>query len=289
MSAASSIKSHLSVFTGRPGNCSSEIHLLTHRESPTVSALWIADLLQAVHMDASLNFSTQEIDIYMPRSSARLQDCYARLLKGEPRPSDAANTEDAMVLLMALLSDTLYLQRSLSRVAAPDPMNPFVPLSPHSEHERMHNVLFSALDTWLETFQRDERGIMVFYHYCCLYLAFPQVSGLASHACYPTGHEITEPKVPVSDTAVTHAWAILDNVAAGEINMSETMEPLWFPVAIYHAGLTIWAQTCGSRLAHASSTRILLPFIVEVQKFRWPCSAAMASSLQMLMAADRKR
>lgn len=226
----------------------------------------------------------------MPSSSSRLQDCLARLLKRDFRKFDAAHSEDAMIFLMALLSDSIYLQRSLSRVAAPDPMNPFVPLSPHSEHERMHGILSSAFDNWLDIFHRTQPEILVFYHYCRLYLGYPQVSSLASHICYPSGQEVTEPKVTVSNTAIKHAWAILDNVAAADsrLGIDRTIEPLWFPVATFHAGLAIWAQNCGSK-RESSSTRILLPFIVELQKMSWPCAAKMASSMENLMAPDRRR
>ena len=235
-------------------------------------------------MDKPLNFSTQEINIDMIQTSHKLRDLRAALLRGECMPSDVRRREDALLLLLALLTDTIYLQRSLNRWSGdPDPINPFVPLSPYTEHQRMLSILAVAYDKWAQSFISVEPDVMVLYHYCRLYVVYPEVTGLAAGIGYPGPIRTKRPDVKIPETATKHAWQILDTAAANS-SQRTTIAPLWSPVVVFHAALVIWADIASCTSVYAPSKRVLVPFILELQRMQWPCSAKMASTLETLMA-----
>jgi hypothetical protein len=237
-----------------------------------------------MHMDKPLNFSTQEINIAMIQSPYKLQDLRAILLRGECLPSEVQGVEDALLLLLALLTDAIYLQRSLSRWSGhPDPINPFVPLSPRTEHQRMLSVLSVALDKWAQSFASIDPDEMVLYHYCRLYFILPEVTGLPGSVGYPETIKTTRPDVNITETVTKCAWQILDTAAASS-SQRATTSPLWLPVVVFHAALVIWTDIANCTSVYAPSKRVLVPFILELQRMGWPCCAKMASTLETLMA-----
>ena len=246
--------------------------------------MWLSDLLQAIHMDKPLNFSTQEINIAMIQSPYNLQHLRAILLRGECLPPEVEGGEDELLLLLTLLTDAIYLQRSLSRWSSdPDPINPFVPLSPHTEHQRMLSVLSVALDKWVQSFASINSDVMVLYHYCRLYLVFPEVTGLSGIVGYPETIKTTRPDVKIPETVTKCAWQILDTAAASS-SQRATLSPLWLPVVVFHAALVIWTDIANCTSVYAPSKRVLVPFIFELQRMGWPCCAKMTSTLETLMA-----
>ena len=246
--------------------------------------MWLSDLLQAIHMDKPLNFSTQEINITMIHSPYDLQHLRAILLRGECLPPEVKGGEDALLLLLTLLTDAIYLQRSLSRWSGdPDPINPFVPLSPHTEHQRMLSILSIALDKWAQSFASINSDVMVLYHYCRLYLVLPEVTGLPGIVGYPETIKTTLPDVKIPETVTKCAWQILDTAAASS-SQRATPSPLWLPVVVFHAALVIWTDIANCTSVYTPSKRVLVPFILELQRMGWPCCAKMTSTLETLMA-----
>lgn len=220
----------------------------------------------------------------MIRSSHNMQDLRGALLRNERIPHEVQSDDDALLLLVAMLTDSIYLQRSLNRWSnLPDPINPFVPLAPHTELERMLSILLSALDRWSDSFASPSPDIMVLYHYCRLFLAFPKVTSLAASIGYPDTINSAKPKFEILGTAVQFAWRILDSAAAANSRQSPKFCSPWLPVAIFHAALVIWAGIATSPSMSAPSKRVLVPFILELQRMGWPCCAKMASTLETLI------
>jgi hypothetical protein len=194
----------------------------------------------------------------MPSSSLEFQDVYRTFLDDKTPQiflaAALASQDDALLLLMAILSDLLYLRCSLGQVVRlatakirqTPRHNPFVPLSPHTELDRMESVLSLALDRWYETFHtRVPLEIMAFYHYCSMYLScgqlldFPQMAGYRPLKSEPN----SKIDISVSGKAVRQAWLVLDNAAARPKPPStDTLCPVWLPVMIFHAGLLVWAS-----------------------------------------------
>ena len=226
-----------------------------------------------------MNFSTQEMAIRMPHSSHKLRHIYSLALQDASLPTNMRHIEDSILLLVALLSDAIYLHRSLARLAdRPEQVNPFVPLTPFSEHERMHDILSRAFDRWHSTFNTPQ-SVMALYHYSRLYLSFPQVATLAHDAGYPSGR-VSDLKTTVPEQTLKHAWAILDSAAVSN-NEGGEICPVWLPITIFHAGLVVWAKLRSDDAY--GSPRVMLSFVLELQKMSWPCCPKMASTLQTLM------
>lgn len=243
----------------------------------------------------------------MPSSSYEFQEVYNAFLEDKGTHSINFSTslslDDAVLVLMAILSDLLYIRRSIGQHAHhTDPAkkmvrnfhNPFVPLSPHTETHRMENIISSALDRWYSTFDTLScPGIMVFYHYCRLYLSCPQIAALPRMAGYKGIDSDTDPGSlivrTISDQSVQHAWRILDEAAARP--KSDVLCPLWLPVFVFHASLVVWAKQQFGTTRDPNgygSYRILLPFKIELEGMPWPCCKEMTETLVRLIAAPRR-
>lgn len=157
-----------------------------HRRFPSYGSLTF--FLYGLHSDLAVSsFSTQEIWTKIPSSGAEFQNIQKAFLEDKLPQSIAfplsLSQEDAVLLLMAILSDLLYIRLSIGQQAhltipaqkrARNLSNPSVPLSPHTETYRMQNIISSALDRWYSKFNTlSSPGMMAFYYYCRLYLSYP--------------------------------------------------------------------------------------------------------------------
>lgn len=240
----------------------------------------------------------------MPGSKAEFQDVYRALIDARSPTIgpllDVASHEDALLLLMALVSDLIYLRTSLGQSVCLDALqdkcsfrvNPFVPFSSHTELERMENTLSLGLDRWYLHFHDCvPPEIMAFYYYCRLYLTCRQVLSLASLAGYlETGpFPVSSHEFSASDDTARLAWLILDSAAARSQALSgDCLCPTWLPVVVFHAGLVLWAKhTFGGVQVRAQKGvgKMLLPFKMELEGMPWPCCEEMAATLERLMAA----
>lgn len=240
----------------------------------------------------------------MPTSMHEFQDIYDGLLH-EPVddnshliiPTEVASQDDAVLLLMAIISDAIYLRRSLERLLATGgeshQRNPFVPLTPHTELQRMQNLLLTGLDRWYSKFHSlTTPEVMSFYQYCRLYICCPDLPALSRLSGYlgsstdwrRPSHLGPELGVKISDQAVQQAWQVLDS-AASRTKMPARACPVWLPIVVFHAGLVIWANLASpSNNDRYGSKRALLAFEVELQEMPWPCCKEMAATLARLMA-----
>ncbi|KAI0845334.1 hypothetical protein F5Y00DRAFT_246641 [Daldinia vernicosa] len=280
--------------------------------SPMLWLLWLWDVLQAVHSNLSLNFSPDEISTNMPSSNIPFQDVYRNLLQGPSVEGQtllstmgASSREQAILLLLAILSDSITLRRTLGSAAnvinsvqiTSYKHNPFVPLSAHTELERMQSRLSKALDQWYINFSGSmSPDVIAFFHYCRLYLSCPEISSLSRLAQYDISsnqHQILASAaaatntIDISSQSLDHAWALLDVVAACQ-KSDGILCQAWMPIIVFHAALVVWAKvsfsTGGDRDTYGSR-RVLLAFKMELETMHWPCCTKMAMTLQRLMSA----
>ena len=278
--------------------------------SSLVWCLWLADVLQALHSDLSLNFSSRELWTRMPSPPHEFREVYSALLQEpssntvQPRISTETTSQDDIVLLLiAILSDSICLGRSLGRLVEVESCtnvdmrkhNPFVPLSPHTELDRMQNRLSTALDRWHTRFHNSiSPEVLALYHYCTLYLCcaeFPILPGLAGYQTptSPPSHSsrpIPTNDIRMSDQSVRQAWLVLDNVASRS-RSSNGLCPVWLPIVVFHGALVIWANISFGRAGDSDkygSTRALLAFKVELEEMPWPCCVEMAATLGRLIS-----
>lgn len=241
----------------------------------------------------------------MPDSPLEFQDVYHTLLDDRAvhneLPMEVTSPDDALLLLMAVVSDILYLRGSLGQVVRqaanasnkPTRRNPFVPLTPHSELDRMETVLSLALNKWHARFHTSAPPeLMAFYHYCRMYLACKHLLDLPKIAGYRNerSDSISGNEFEFTERAVHHAWIVLDNAAGRSQQPSgDRLLPVWLPIVVFHAGLVVWAKHSLGRARHGEgygSARILLAFKVELEGMPWPCCSQMAATLERLMAGS---
>src|ERR1700712_5118173 len=112
--------------------------------------MFLTDTVHAIYCDAAPTLSTNEVCIKMPSSNYPFRAVYTALLNGHSRlPDDLKSREDCLLLLTALLSDIVYLNRSNQGTQLPPVLanhasdghydhgkplrNPYAPLSAQSE------------------------------------------------------------------------------------------------------------------------------------------------------------
>lgn len=240
----------------------------------------------------------------MPGSKAEFQDVYGALIDQRCNciTADAllevTSDEDALLLLMAIVSDLIYLRTSLGQIVHTDRWpdqrarrgNPFAPLSSHTELERMENILSLALDRWYrQVHECVSAEIMAFYYYCRLYLTCPHVLNLPSLAGYPDARTppISSYAFSVSEEAVRLAWLVLDSAAMrSQLVSGGCLCPIWLPIVVFHAGLVLWAKHTFSsvQIGEPKGVRkMLLQFKQELDGMPWPCCEEMAKTIGLLM------
>lgn len=272
-------------------------------------SLWLWDILHALHSNLPLTVSSNEISTTMPSSTLAFRDVYQSLLQLSGTDSERIlstmgnkSKEQAVLLLLAILSDSITIRRSLGNAAnavgaacaAVSRHDPFVPLSAHTELERMQRQLSQGLDRWYGNFRGSmTQDVMTLFHYCRLYLscrAIPRLPSLAEYAL-PSPSQAMAPStltdMKISSQSLSYAWALLD-ASAGYPKAEYELCPAWMPIAVFHAALVVWANTSfsvGEDGNRHESKRVLLAFRVELEAMHWPCCVDMAETLRRLMSS----
>ncbi|KIV94442.1 hypothetical protein PV10_02209 [Exophiala mesophila] len=247
-------------------------------------------------------FTSRELWTTMPCSNLDFQYVYRDLLDTTVDgllPLRPTSQDDALVLLMAVVSDLLYLRRSIGQVVQmaastnkPAPReNPHFPLSAHAELERMEFVLSHALDRWHLQFHTSAAPeIMAFYHYCRMYRSCDRLldlPALAGHGEMNTP-PATKVDLSVSGETIRQAWLVLDGASMRSHQHSrDPLCPIWLPIVVFHAGLVVWAEHGFGREQNSTAYRgakILLPFKIELERMPWPCCREMVATLSRLAA-----
>ena len=273
--------------------------------------MFVLDVIRAVHCNASPEFSRSELFITMPASNHNFHEVYNRLILGEHAlPANMTEAEDAVLLLSALLSDIITIQRVFSSfdlhpVELPDLqqsisteslplLSPFVPFSPLAENQRMLSRLSKGLELWSERL-RDivSEDVLALFYFCKLCLHFPQVLLLPSISGYKPAVKanisrstLVKRTIPVPEDAMRCAWLIVDNVNVERLP-DRAACPLWLPVITYLTALVVWVNLRSSSSTQSSygTLKVLGMFKAELQQMPWPCCMEMISNLDELMRA----
>jgi hypothetical protein len=284
--------------------------------SSIMTYMLLNDVIQAVQLGAPPMHSTSELFIKMPSSHYHFRHIYKSLIRGSPQlPKDLQTREDALLLLVALLSDILYLQRcNLSTYSAPahrNPVvdesgiadepplrNPFAPLSLQSELSRLSSEILDALNRWEQHFLLEQvgRDIYALYYFCTLHLLCTNLWELRRLADYvamkttPGNDTINSTTVVharqlnIPDKALDFAWLVLDNCDVRS-EPPERKMAIWLPAILYISALVVW-----QKVRERSSTdmkygtlRTLNMFKHELEQLPWPCCSEMTLTLDNLM------
>lgn len=269
-----------------------------------MSHLFLMETLRAVHFGRAPSYSTTELQILLPSGNARFQDVYISLRQNKlNRPG--LGDEDALLLLCAILSDSLVLLRAFEETTdtqqpfsfgLPHSLPPenFMPFSPTRETRRMNKDLLRALDTWYERFGAIvPRELVSLYFFCRLLLSYPDVLELPCRVGYkPTVAEVDMttdgPRFPelqgfrISEDALKYSWLILEHVDSEKT----TAHSPWLPIVLFYASLVV-GLTLKSVPPEAAgqygSLRSLSLFKNELQSMIWPCCADMIVAIQGIM------
>lgn len=262
--------------------------------------MFLIDTTQATHCGLAANFSTSELFIRMPGSNHLFRTVYHCLLDGDDIPQDVRSREDALLLLTALLSDIVYIQRCLPlttiigggmpRPIDPKLRSPFTPLSAASEFSRLTNVITAGLSRW-EGFFRPHVGddILALLCFCKLQLICPDTWKLPQMAGYGEtelnsqhpGSSDPEP-FQVPEKAVALAWLVLDH--CNKISPKEKLS-VWLPPIVFLSALVVWQRLRSESPADPKygTVKVLSLFNHEIAELSWPCTVEMMKTLNRLM------
>lgn len=272
-----------------------------------MSYMFLTDVIYAIHCGATPTYSTAELNIKMPSSSYPFRTIYALIYSHGPLPEDVRSREDGLLLLTALLSDTIYIQRchlmtsafSISHTGSgangDAPLrNPYAPLGSHSERSRLDAAIHTALDRWKQHFQQHAgRDVLALYYFCKLQLICPDMWELPHLAGYmATTDSVTEParnggdesRPNIPDKAMDLAWLVLDNCNLQTEPLGRKLA-IWLPVTLFLSALVIWQRLRFRSAADIKygTLKMLSLFKSEIAQMPWPCCLEMEATLDKLM------
>lgn len=269
--------------------------------------MFLTDVISAITCDTTPNFSTTELNIKMPSSNYQFSAIYALIHSHDPLPEASRSREDGLLLLIALLNDTIYMQRCypVNSLVSPSYVgsrpksdkslrNPYAPLSSVSERSRLNTELNNALDKWKEHFQQTVgKDILTLYYFCKLQLTCTNIWELPNLAGYMTSCGSSTQaatskrdgrRFEIPDEAMDLAWLVLDNCSIQTETFGHKLS-IWLPVVLFHSALVIW-----QRLRFRAPTdmkygtlKILSMFKNEIVQLPWACCLEMGITLNRLM------
>ena len=284
--------------------------------SSIMTYMLLNDVIHAIQLGAPPMYSTSELFIKMPSSNYHFRPIYKSLVRGSPQlPKDLQTREDALLLLVALLIDILYLQRcNPSTYSAPayrDPVvdesgiadeaplrNPYAPLSLQSELSRLSSGIQDALNRWEQHFLLEQVGhdIYALYYFCTLHLLCTNLWDLRRLADYvaktttPSNGSIDSTNVVharqlnIPDKALDFAWLVFENCDVTSERPERKMA-VWLPAILYISALVVWQKVRerSSTDTRYGTLRTLNMFKHELEQLPWPCCSEMTLTLDNLM------
>ena len=274
--------------------------------SGIASCMFIVDVVGSLHTGHHLNLSSRELTIHMSGSNRQFQDVFKAILQPGNDVSANISPDDAILLLFALISESICLRRSLAVFLPSETLqvssgaeemlrNPHIPFAVNTEFTRMDSRIALGLTRWAARFTTSvSSDVLAFFHFCQLYRSCPDISRLPRLAGYKP-FATTEAAAPcldgqigeidISENTVGHAWLVLDHAATKTLSAGD-ISPMWLPIVLFYAGLVIWARARLGELKKEKygSLKLLLVFKLELEKLPWPCCAEMAATLDRLMS-----
>lgn len=256
----------------------------------------LTDVMHAIHCGTVLNYSVSELLIRMPSTNRSFRTIYNLLAHGKALPQDVKTPEDSLLLLTALLSDIIYMQRChISPLPLSTPndnllRNPYAPLSVQSECWRLKIDMMSALSQWEKHF-RDKVGndILALHCFAKLHLACPALWRLPRMAGYGGSASVSPEAVEsqqmeISDRALDLAWLVLDHCDRSSKPTKPNLS-IWLPTILFMSSLVVWHRLRSRRDTDLKygTLKVLSMFRNEIARLPWPCCLDMTSTLDRLI------
>nr|OQO24355.1 hypothetical protein B0A51_06639 [Rachicladosporium sp. CCFEE 5018] len=217
-------------------------------KSSLLCYMLLVDTMHALQTNDIPKYSVDELAFTMPQSGHSFRTTYIGILHGCDLPDDLSATEDALLLLTALLAHSLYLQKSFEApfaVQTPPHCSPYRPLCLETEFTNRQATINAALNVWEARFGNTmSQDVLALFHFTRLQLLVPQISDLSLFAeqqlvggIAPTFHDIPP-------EAVKLAWSVLANVEDSPTIQGKKLAT-WLPVVLYLAALVVWRADSG--------------------------------------------
>ncbi|KAF5532895.1 hypothetical protein FMEXI_12155 [Fusarium mexicanum] len=277
----------------------------TYKNSNTMQALLLADVLRSVHYNSPLAVPTLEyLSGPADFQSSSLRIYRSLVLEGQPPPKEYTG-DGPLIALVAMLADIHTFTQffyplslggetidSSSADASLDFQTPFVPLSIKNESRLVSKRLQKSLDLWASAYMSvcsaDEK---VLYYLCKMYIALPSMQVLPALAKYTPrmtrdglapdqSSDTVDMDLKKTPEAQTYAWRILDLV-----DHRQGLATCWLPIAVFYACLVVWrASELSLGDASQGSRKVMLLFRQELTKMGWPCCGVMVEAIDNLRA-----
>ncbi|KIV92373.1 hypothetical protein PV10_03678 [Exophiala mesophila] len=293
-------------------------------KSSLISYMILVDTLHAAYFGLAPNLSTSELFIRMPWSNHQFRTVYNCLVHGHETPSDMRRPEDALLLLTAILNDTIHVNCSFLSLQFPDVTsgqninghiqesinpspnrhvltsnkklrNPWAPLTAGSEFCRLRVDLLAALSRWEDHFQ-DHIGsdILALGYFTRLQLHCPEmwelpyVAGYGRTAATTRGPTRPATKIEVPDKAMDLSWQVLYHCDKASKSSIGAMA-IWLPIVVFLSALVVWQKLRSQRPGDIryGTLKVLTMFQNELAKLPWACCSEMIKLLDRLMNQEQ--
>ncbi|KAJ9608015.1 hypothetical protein H2200_007003 [Cladophialophora chaetospira] len=173
----------------------------------------------------------------MPTSNHHFRSVYNSMVHGFALPADVKSSEDALIVLVALLSDIIYMQHCHVpgiQAGKGQPENPFLPLSVQGERDRLNAEMLAALSRWELQFKHQVgKDLLALYYFAHLRLTCHGLEDLNHAAMSGLKSSSIEP-IEVPDKALDLAWLILEHCHG--LPEDQRVE-IWLPVVLFQSAL----------------------------------------------------
>nr|OQO31130.1 hypothetical protein B0A51_02501 [Rachicladosporium sp. CCFEE 5018] len=217
-------------------------------KSSLLCYMLLVDTMHALQTNDIPKYSVDELAFTMPQSGHSFRTTYISILHGCDLPDDLSATEDALLLLTALLAHSLYLQKSFEApfaVQTPRHCSPYRPLCLETEFTDRQATINAALNVWEARFIKTmSQDVLALYHFTRLQLLVPQISDLSSFAEQQLAGEIAPTFHDIPPEAVKLAWSVLANVEDSPTIHGKKLA-IWLPVVLYLSALVVWRADSG--------------------------------------------
>lgn len=311
-------QSLLGLWTARAGltiniagifNIKTYLRALTNHPSSAVSYFVLIDVLRSVHYGLPSTLSAFELLTPTTLLNGELNSIYSCIVLDSRLPPSDVSTDSTVLALVSILTDIHTLSTVFHTLEAensrPNKMdltlpadrafsvfnNPYLPFSPANENRRVNQKLHKALDLWGERYLgRVSKDIVALFYFSKMYLNLPSLRLLPIMAGYTPGHfkdqaansyvmRVVDSELCDGSEALKNAWIILEN-----IETSEDVTPVWFPVILFYASLVVWRMiSLQPGPGTYGSIRVLHLFKSELEKMKWPCCGTMVKVLESLL------
>ncbi|KAK0301498.1 hypothetical protein LTR82_018295 [Friedmanniomyces endolithicus] len=271
------------------------------KRSAITSYVFLVVVVHSLAQGKTPMASSEELDIDMPSAPCDFRTAYAALFSTNgSTPAGLSANADAIILMLALLSELLFLQhsyRTASFTLASAGLNeiqinhsyPIVltPASASREYSDHEHRILRALRRWRSFFATTvSNEIMALSTYLELRLSYPHVDELP-HVCgygQPSRTIFSEGTLAakVAERSVRLAWLTLDYVDVQK-RERQCIEAVWLPSVLFHSALVLWKSQIDSECGATGSLKALELFARELDALPWPCCSTMAGCLRNLI------